>query len=52
MSLLILAWGGLYPIGTLAIGALGEVITTSYALVAFGLVLAAYGTWCLTRPAT
>ncbi|MXZ07461.1 MAG: MFS transporter [Acidimicrobiia bacterium] len=50
MSLLILAWGGLYPIGTLAIGVLGEVITTSNALLVFGLVLAAYGTWSLTRP--
>ena len=42
MSLFVLAWGGLFPIGTLALGALGEAITTRYALAAFGAVLVVY----------
>jgi len=48
MSLFVLAWGGLFPFGTLALGALGERITTSFALAAFGSVLAAYSLWA--RP--
>lgn len=48
MSLFVLAWGGLFPIGTLVLGALGEAITTAYALAAFGSVLAAYSLWA--RP--
>ncbi len=48
MSLFVLAWGGLFPFGTLVLGALGETITTPYALAAFGLVLVAYSLWA--RP--
>ena len=48
MSLFVLAWGGLFPIGTLVLGALGEVITTRYALAAFGSVLVVYSLWA--RP--
>lgn len=47
MSLLMLAWGGLFPIGSLTIGALGELVGTSYALIAFGTVLGAYSFWAL-----
>lgn len=45
MSLFVLAWGGLFPVGTLVLGALGEVITTPYALAVFGSVLVAYSLW-------
>ena len=45
MSLFVLAWGGLFPIGTLVLGALGEAITTAYALAAFGSVLVVYSLW-------
>ena len=48
LSLFVLAWGGLFPFGTLALGALGETITTGYALAAFGSVLVAYSLWA--RP--
>lgn len=48
MSLFVLAWGGLFPLGTLALGALGETITTPYALAAFGSVLVVYSLWA--RP--
>ncbi|MYF83540.1 MAG: MFS transporter [Acidimicrobiia bacterium] len=48
LSLFVLAWGGLFPFGTLMLGALGEAITTPYALAAFGLVLVVYSLW--TRP--
>ncbi|MDE0375998.1 MAG: hypothetical protein OXK16_08565 [bacterium] len=48
MSLFVLAWGGLFPIGTLVLGALGEAITTRYALAAFGSVLVVYSLWA--RP--
>ena len=51
MSLLVLAWGGLYPVGSLAIGALGEMVGTSYALVGFGAVLATYAFWALSGEA-
>ena len=48
LSLFVLVWGGLFPFGTLAVGALGETITTGYALAAFGSVLVAYCLWA--RP--
>ena len=48
MSLFVLAWGGLFPIGTLVLGALGETITTPYALAVFGSVLVVYSLWA--RP--
>ena len=48
MSLFVLAWGGVFPLGALVLGALGEAITTPYALAAFGSVLVVYSLW--TRP--
>jgi len=48
LSLFVLAWGGLFPFGTLMLGALGEAITTPYALAAFGSVLVVYSLWA--RP--
>ncbi len=48
MSLLVLAWGGLFPVGSLTIGALGEWLGTSFALIAFGAALGAYGLWALS----
>ncbi len=42
MSLFMLAWGGLFPIGSLAIGVLAEVIGISYALMCFGAIVVAY----------
>ena len=48
MSLFVLAWGGVFPLGALVLGALGEAITTPYALAAFGSVLVVYSLWA--RP--
>ena len=48
LSLFVLAWGGLFPFGTLVLGALGEAISTPYALAAFGSVLVVYSLWA--RP--
>lgn len=45
LSLFVLAWGGLFPFGSMAVGALGQAITTPYALVTFGAVLIAYSCW-------
>ena len=48
LSLFVLAWGGLFPFGTLVLGALGEAISTPYALAVFGSVLVVYSLWA--RP--
>lgn len=48
MSLFVLAWGGVFPLGTLVLGALAEAISTPYALAAFGSVLVVYSLWA--RP--
>lgn len=45
MSLFMLAWGGLYPIGGLAVGLLGERISVPTTLVVFAVVLALLSLW-------
>ena len=45
MSLYMLAWGGLYPIGGLAVGFVGEMISVPGALVLFASILAALCLW-------
>ena len=45
MSLFMLAWGGLYPVGALSLGALGEIISIPTALVVFASVLVVLGLW-------
>ena len=45
MSLFMLAWGGLYPIGGLAVGFVGERISVPTTLVAFAAVLTVLSLW-------
>ena len=45
MSLFMLAWGGLYPVGGLAVGFVGELITVPNALVVFAGVLIVLSLW-------
>ena len=45
MSLFMLAWGGLYPIGGLAIGSIGEFISVPTTLVLFASVLTVLSLW-------
>lgn len=50
MSLFVLAFMGMMPIGSLAFGALGEVIGVTTAVLLGGLVLLALGLALITRP--
>ena len=45
MSLFMLAWGGLHPIGSLSLGFVGELISVPTALVVFALVLIGFSLW-------
>ena len=45
MSLFMMAWGGLYPIGGLAVGFVGERISVPTTLVVFAAVLAVLSLW-------
>ena len=49
MSLFMLAWAGLYPVGSLGLGALGQAVSLPAALLAFALVLSAFSVWVATR---
>lgn len=45
MSLFMLAWGGLYPVGGLAVGFVGELISVPTTLVVFAAVLSVLSLW-------